>query len=84
MNYTPNVERQRMLNVNNFKNKQELLFCPDCIWQASEPLGMKPWCPECGAALHVTRVSDELRELITDGVELNFTDLPEWLRGTNE
>ena len=65
----PNKHRLRLLNLSGFKIGEQVLFCPDCDWQADQPLAMKPVCPKCNASLHVSRIDEELVELIENKIE---------------
>lgn len=49
-------DRIRTLHTDGYQPKDQLLFCPDCTWQADEPVGMKPICPDCGSRLHMISV----------------------------
>lgn len=63
MHVEPNRERISRLNLSNFKLKQEILFCPECVWQSQEPIGMSNECPSCKSKLNICRVDKELIEL---------------------
>ena len=60
----PNVHRLRRLQTSGFHEGQQILFCPECHWQADQPVGMKNACPECGASLHLTRIDVDLLALV--------------------
>lgn len=60
---TPNRSRQARLKLDGFKDGEQIMFCPACDFQYFETVGAIPDCPECGAKLHLTRVTGELRQL---------------------
>ena len=53
--------RLAVLDLTTFQTGDQILFCPKCPWQATQPQGMKPTCPDCGAHLHVIRNDKDLQ-----------------------
>ena len=63
MDTRPNLGRLYVLDLTGFKLGESVLFCPQCTWQATEPVGMKPVCPKCTSPLHSVRVDETLIRL---------------------
>lgn len=67
MHITPNTDRLKLLDVSNFQLGDTVLFCPKCTWQAEQPhIAMKNECPVCYSSLHVSKIDDDLVELIRE------------------
>ena len=72
MNPTPDRARQARLKLDGFKDGEQIMFCPACDFQHMQPVGAVPECPECGARLHLTRVTDELRDLTAGYTRITY------------
>ncbi len=63
MHMEVNRDRQLKFNIDGIEIGDTIIFCPNCDFQATQT-GMKPLCPKCKEALHLTTLSHELVDLI--------------------
>ena len=59
----PNKERLSKLDLIKAKLGDQIMFCPECLFQFDPNTGAKPLCPDCGKGLYTTYVDVELIEL---------------------
>ena len=64
MYMTPKPEILSQLCLMDGKIGDEILFCPECLFQYPPRTGTIPMCPRCLTRLNITKIDQELIDLI--------------------
>lgn len=60
----PDIPRLRRLrNLAAYPRQSTIVYCPVCDFQRDPETVGSNRCPDCGRALHLSRVDDDLRRL---------------------
>lgn len=72
MDVEPDRKVLSRLDTAGFSIGDQILFCPLCLWQTTQPAVTKNKCPDCGSDMHTTRVDSELLELCRPLTDLHL------------
>ena len=84
MDIAPDKERLRRLRgITEAHIGKEILFCPKCEWQFAPGEYGRVVCPDCGDCMHISRIDQELLNLIYYGNIRRRGVLPPYFSGSD-
>jgi len=54
------MNRLSQLDLSNTKIGQQIIFCPECLFQYEQDTIGKNWCENCKITLNIITMSEEL------------------------